>query len=130
MRHVLRSAALVAAATAASIVAAAVPSSAAIVPYCTTRLVAANTGDSASCVTPFPNENGLILRTLTLQVAAGTVTATVTCGASSRSLTAEAPYSGGFTIVQPRDTSCTTTLLSREALTTANAVSTYTVTHV
>lgn len=130
MRHALRSAAVVATAAAASVVVSAVPSSAALVPYCTTRLVAANTGDTASCVTAFPNENGLILRTLTLDVAAGTVTASVTCGANSKSVTVSAPYAGGFTIIQPRDTSCVTSLLSRAPLTTANAISTYSVTYV
>lgn len=131
MRSVVRSAAVVLAAAAAAVVVPAAPSGAELpVPYCTVRLLAANNGDTSSCVAPFPGENGLILRTLTLDVAAGTVTATTTCGATTKSLTVSAPYAGGFTVIQPRDTDCVHTLVSRTFGTTATGLSTYSVTYV
>ena len=124
-----RSLVAVPAATAALLVATAVPAHAAV-PYCHVRLVAADAGQSASCVTPDPNENGLVLRRLDVHVTAGSVTATVTCGSRTGSITVAAPFADSVTVIQPRFSSCTHTLTSNAALTTAVGVSTYTVTHV
>src|SRR5688572_20421417 len=125
----LRSLLAVPAATAALLVATAVPAHAAV-PYCHVRLVAADAGASASCTTPDPNENGLVLRRLDVHVETGAVTATMTCGEHTGSVTVAAPFTGSVTVVQRRFYSCTHTLTSLHALSTAVGVSTYTVTHV
>lgn len=125
----MRSLLAVPVATAAVLVATAVPAHAAV-SYCHVRLVAAAAGTSASCTTPDPNENGLVLRRLDVHVQTGAVTATVTCGDNSESITVAAPFTGSVTVVQRRFYSCTHTLTSLHALSTAVGVSTYTVTHV
>lgn len=61
----------------------AVPASAAIHPVCATRLVDAATGASAYCPTqgppPLGNRNVALRRTMTIEVAAGAVDATLDC---------------------------------------------------
>lgn len=106
------------------------PAHAAIYPSCTVRLVAAEAGTSDTCTTAHPGINGLILRTLDVQVVAGTVTATVTCGTESKSTTVAGPGIGSVTVIQWRGLSCTNSVHADTDLATATGVSSYTVTFV
>jgi hypothetical protein len=61
----------------------ALPAHAAIYPVCATKLVNATTGTVASCPTkgpgPLGNRNVYVTRTMTVEVATGSVDATLTC---------------------------------------------------
>ena len=125
----MRAPLVVTAATAALLAAAAVPAEAAAA-YCAVRLAATAVGESASCTVAHPGVNGLIRRQLDFHVAAGLVTATVSCGPNVRSLTVAAPFTGSIVVTQPRDTSCGNTLRADSAVAVAHGVSTYTVVYV
>jgi hypothetical protein len=70
-------------AVAAAAVASAMPAQSAILPHCTTRLVAAATGDQAACSTQGPAPLGnccvSVRRTMRIEVANGAVNASLTC---------------------------------------------------
>jgi hypothetical protein len=99
---------------AAALAAVATPSSAMLTPYCTTRLVAAAPGDTASCSTQtLATLQGNPYRTVTVAALHGTVQATLRCpfNATPQTVTVTGPktatleaFDNGYT--------CTATLVA------------------
>lgn len=119
---------LVAGAVAVAAAATALPAAAAIQPWCATRLVDAAAGTSAYCATqgpqPLGNRNVGVYRTVTVEVASGGVDATLACdGLPPRTVPVSGPQPVQFG--QWGGYSCTLTLTSVIAHTSAVATSTY-----
>lgn len=121
---------LAAAATAALAALTAAPAGAAVFPVCTARLANAASNARTWCdtdATPRMTGSGTIQRIVTVEVAAGAVQATVTCGygtnARSATLTSWDPKPRTLAIDESTDGACRTELVALTGGTTAAAVS-------
>jgi hypothetical protein len=106
----------------------ALPASAAIYPVCATKLVNADNGVIASCPTkgpgPLGNRNVYVTRTMTVEVATGSVNATLACdGATFGPYTVDAGHTATRTI--DGGNNCTVSLTSLADGTSATGTSTF-----
>lgn len=124
---------LLALAAAAAALTVAAPAQAAIFPVCAVRILHSDAGATSSCRAGYsPQVSGAtVFRVLTVEVAAGAVRATVTCGYGAYAHTTSevlyaSPAPQSIMTVEDASQTCRNELVSYAENTTAAAVSTWT----